>query len=721
MPGVVTVQKDPKASATGEPLIPEAAPSLTPPALTPPALAAEADDLEEDRAAVVDAAGVSAGLWLSYLFLLFYLLIAEAGVSHRDLFFESPVKLPFLNVDLPLKVFFGFGPALFLIVHTYVLLHFVMLAGKVRMFDIQLRKQIEDPEVRTRRRRRLPINIFVQFLAGPGEVRDGIMGILLWLIALISLVIGPVALLVFFQLQFLPYHDHWITLWQRLFVALELALLWKLWPRVGPISTGEARRRSLVEVIQRIGTIVAMLLITVISVPFVFAIATFPGEPLEDKLSSLQPLAPLREWLVAGEVDFATRKPTSWWSNRLVLPGLDAIDHTKFDTEAKIAAATETVSLRARHLEGAVLIGAVLRKADFTGAYLERAQLTTADLRDADFTCSGSAESRSGLFVSLQPGKRPACTQLQGADLKGARLQGADLKGARLQGANLTAAELHGVDLKGARLEWADLTLARLQGADLGGAQLQGASLHAAQLQGASLVIAELEGADLVAARLQGANLDAAQLQGADLSLARLQGAALRNVFVWRADARSADAKDAWIDTVVSGPKQWCGNRNGPVGCDWSDVWWSDFKKRIEQEFPHFKKRIEQEFPQAAMMPAQVLKRLDPRLDPAKPLKDEAEMAQRWSELQSSSLTRSAYEKELFNQWQRIGCAVDGAPYVLTALIKRLQYSMSPFEYNSPELERLEAEFLKEDCAGARGLSEDIKEKLKELSATSHP
>jgi hypothetical protein len=102
-------------------------------------------------------------------------------------------------------------------------------------------------------------------------------------------------------------------------------------------------------------------------------------------------------------------------------------------------------------------------------------------------------------------------------------------------------------------------------------------------------------------------------------------------------------------------------------------------------------------------MPAQVLKRLDPRLDPAKPLEGEAEMAQRWTELQNSSLTSSAYEKELFNQWQRIGCAVDGAPYVLTALIQTLRSHMSPFKYNSPQLERLEAEFLKEDCAGARG------------------
>jgi hypothetical protein len=35
-------------------------------------LAAKADDLEAIRSAVVDAAGVSAGLWLSYLFMLRY-------------------------------------------------------------------------------------------------------------------------------------------------------------------------------------------------------------------------------------------------------------------------------------------------------------------------------------------------------------------------------------------------------------------------------------------------------------------------------------------------------------------------------------------------------------------------------------------------------------------------------------------------------------------------
>ena len=329
--------REPTRTAADEPR------PVEPPLSTAPALAAKADDLEALRSAVIDAAGVSFGLWVSYLFVLFYLLVAAGGVTHRDLFFENPVRLPFLNVDLPLKGFFWLGPALFLIVHTYVLLHFVMLASKVGVFDVQLRAQIQDPEVRTRLRRQLPSNIFVQFLAGPPEVRGGIIGFLLWLIASISLVIGPVALLVFFQLQFLPYHDVWITWWQRIAVVVDLAVLWTLWPRIGlpkevPPETGETRRRSLVEATRQIGTIAAMLLLSIVSIPLMFTIATFPGEWLEAELSSLPPIVPLRKALVAGEVDTWARRPKSLWSDRLVLPGLDVIDHAKLDTEAKIAA-----------------------------------------------------------------------------------------------------------------------------------------------------------------------------------------------------------------------------------------------------------------------------------------------------------------------------------------------------------------------------------------------
>jgi hypothetical protein len=183
------------------------------------------------------ASGPACGL--SYLFVLFYLAIASGGVTHRNLLFESPVKLPFLNVDLPLIGFFVLAPVIFLIVHAYVLLHFVLLADKVGAFHAELQEQIADEDARTRLRRQLPSNIFVQFLAGPREVRTGLVGFLLRLIAQISLVFGPLALLVFFQLQFLSYHHEAIAWWQRIAVVADLALLWALWPSV---ARGETTR-----------------------------------------------------------------------------------------------------------------------------------------------------------------------------------------------------------------------------------------------------------------------------------------------------------------------------------------------------------------------------------------------------------------------------------------------------------------------------------------------
>jgi hypothetical protein len=217
----VTTRPAGTAPAEGAPLRPAA-----------PTLSQESKDLRSLQDAVVDAANISGGLWLSYLFVLFYLQIAAGSITHADLFLENPVKLPFLNVDLPLKGFAWLGPALFIVVHAYVLLNVVLLAGKVGAFNEQLRLQVTAPDVCDRIRRQLPNNVFVQFLSGPVEIRAGLVGWMLMSIAWISLIVGPVALLVFFELQFLPYHNVPIALWQRLAVLTDVVLLWLLWPAV---------------------------------------------------------------------------------------------------------------------------------------------------------------------------------------------------------------------------------------------------------------------------------------------------------------------------------------------------------------------------------------------------------------------------------------------------------------------------------------------------------
>src|ERR1700736_5686053 len=123
--------------------------------------AEKAHDLDAVRKSVEDAAAVSAGFWLSYLFVLFYIGIAAGAVTHKDLLLENPVKLPFLSdVPLPLVAFFVLAPIVFIVFHAYTLVHFVMLAAKVGVFDTELRAQVGDaPETREGFRRQLPSNI----------------------------------------------------------------------------------------------------------------------------------------------------------------------------------------------------------------------------------------------------------------------------------------------------------------------------------------------------------------------------------------------------------------------------------------------------------------------------------------------------------------------------------------------------------------------------------
>ena len=113
-------------------------PAPQPPAATTPDLpefAKKADDLEAIKKAVDDAASVGGGLWLSYLFVLFYLAVAAGAMTNVDLFLEKPVKLPFLNIELPLLAFFFLAPMLSLVVHAYTLVHLVMLTDNARRYD----------------------------------------------------------------------------------------------------------------------------------------------------------------------------------------------------------------------------------------------------------------------------------------------------------------------------------------------------------------------------------------------------------------------------------------------------------------------------------------------------------------------------------------------------------------------------------------------------------
>lgn len=159
--------------------------------------------------------------------------------------------------------------------HAYVLLNFVLLAGKIVDFDNELKLQVADGDLRTRLRRQLPSNIFIQLLAGPREIRNGIVGAALRVIAVVSFIVGPIALLLLFQLQFLPYHDAAITWWHRIAVLIDISLIWMFWPR---ISRGKRTTPILRAIRWSTREVAVAAALSALPILFVCAIATAPGD-----------------------------------------------------------------------------------------------------------------------------------------------------------------------------------------------------------------------------------------------------------------------------------------------------------------------------------------------------------------------------------------------------------------------------------------------------------
>jgi uncharacterized protein YjbI with pentapeptide repeats len=443
-------------------------------------VAIDPKDIGELQKALNDAAGKASVLWTSFIIFQLYLVIAFGSVTHRDLFLENSIKLPVLNVDLPLVGFFVVVPIILVVFHFYIFLQLLALAAKAKRYDALLKQEAPASD---RLREQLDSFVVLQFLAGPVEQRTGFVGFSLRFIGWVTLVAVPVIILIQGQLTFLPYHLAWVVWLQRFTLLIDLVVIERFWKRVGssddePIIPGV---RS--ETWSLLGTIAGFGIVL-----FSWTLATFPGE-LVDRSSSLSLISwrpswsALHEVLFGGEPDPWTGRPNGLFLNRLVLTDQSFVDT---DTFGELGVKH---SFRGRDLRFAVLLRADLRKADFTGAALTQAVLSFAKLQNARFGCATEIISP---ILPRSSREEDNCGDLRGAHLRSANLQGASLERAPLDRADLGHAQLQGANFKDAQLEGANLGHARLQGANLRGAQLQGADLADVDMRGADLTMARL-------------------------------------------------------------------------------------------------------------------------------------------------------------------------------------------------------------------------------------
>lgn len=488
--------------------------------------------------------------WLIFIAVMAYLLIAVAGVTHKDLLLASDIPLPVLQVKIELSRFFLFAPIALAVVHLGVVTQLALLARKALEFDSAIRML----EVSDRRTHPLRLELhnffFVQAIAGPERSR--VMSACLHGMAWMTLVILPVLLLLYIQVVFLPFHDVDITWAHRIVLLCDIAVLMF----IGVFLTRS--ENSFFTALWRTTTahpISFAVTFAVFSVVVFFSlfVATIPGEAMDrwsagmpgavkaDAASGIGSPAPSVVMPVLGQ-----RTDGSLFG--VFQRNLNVTDQDLVVDKA-VSPGETTLNLRGRDLRFARLDRTDLHQADLTGANLEGASLIGADLRGVLFQCADiNALILSDDRVKARcPGAERA--NFTRARLNEARLSGLDLTSARLEeadleGADLSYALLIGASFYHARLERTDLTggvhayganfaTASLQGADLTGAKLHGADFTSAGLQGAALAHAELVGATLRDVDLEGADARRANLKGADLTGAKLKAAALSDALIW--------------------------------------------------------------------------------------------------------------------------------------------------------------------------------------------
>jgi uncharacterized protein YjbI with pentapeptide repeats len=542
------------------------------PAADPKALLAAANSASEKVAA----------LHIVFLAICAYVLVVVFGTTDVDLLIGKGVKLPVVDVEVPIVGFYAMAPYLLVLVHFNLLLSLQLLSRKLYAFDNAAQTNDEIGGLYEQ----LSVFPYNNYLVGrPTRLMRGFLA----LVVTITMLLLPLAALLTLQARFLAYQSEPVTWAQRLAVWLDVGLVAILWPVIMDRRESwsaymaavwrNARLNWLWWLWGAAGLLIAVLLLeTEVRLPrdrwsglpsVLVAEAKHYVQWLSEPWLSwllkllggwllLTLLAPLfrlcGRWLTHGRY-FAPRhgaafNPGARGLLAIVLLGLPLplmliTEGEKIDRPTALA--TRVLgSLRRLDLREKVLLAKPPSPeilADLRGTDPARLEAALRSVQRVDL--QNRSLRKADLSSALMPKADLRQAQLQGAVVVNAQLQRADFTGAQLQGAMFggdgrlifDSMHFHGANFKDANLQRAVFAGARLNGTNLSKADLQHAKFAEVLLEGVNLEEATMQGTEFEEVSLQGANLSKAKLQGAqvfgdlrgaDLTKAHLQGAALQ-------------------------------------------------------------------------------------------------------------------------------------------------------------------------------------------------
>lgn len=503
--------------------------------------------------AVNQASEKVARLHIAFLALCTYILVTVFSTSDLNLLIGKVIRLPVVEVDVPIIGFYLVAPFLVLLGHFNLLLQLQLLSQKLFAFHEAACKLPE--EINKILYDQLHTFPYTYYLIGRTAplVRSFIAVLVTTTVLLL-----PLLTMLMLHARFLAYQSDFITAAQWVAILMEVAGIAMLWPMIMDKHGSWISYMSGIWPFlksQWIRCLWVLCGLGILSWMFFGEQApvvaddriVFNGVRLSGNASLI--------WLALTTIALLISHGRLWFTSKQDVAFCPSIHRSHlgfpgFLTTVLIGMVFPLLLIVGEEPAGnAVLFGGEVQNdhpVSYATIWLGR--LHYLDLSEQNFYDKLATPEITVALYSADRSKAAAAeTALRGIDLHGrnlryanlrsanlfkadlrrAQLQGALLDGAVLQRANLSYANLQNARLRGASLSWTTLWRAQLQGADLSSAGLQEASLGSAELQGAILTGADLRMADLSFAHLQGADLSNAQLPWASLAQANLQGAHL--------------------------------------------------------------------------------------------------------------------------------------------------------------------------------------------------
>jgi uncharacterized protein YjbI with pentapeptide repeats len=399
--------------------------------------------------------------WIGFITIGAFIFASAMSVTHRDIFLESPLKLPIVSVEMPLWWFFFASPLLIFALHVFVLVKYRLLLDSLS--QLRALEKCEDKDSGNGHPRdieqHLNTSILMQSLAGGNRTTATNFVPSNRFTSFFSPILGaslsflPIGLFLTMQARILPYQEISLDVLFRVLIILDgLIIFW-----------------AFSEYWQKSNT---------------------------------------RFWLMFLAAAFAVLASTAWmssdphriktgfwekqiwfpWSPILAPKNRDFVDNAVLSSEeGRVTTILRNRSFIGARLQYADLRGVDLQNSNFRYAKLLRTRFDGAVLKGSKFDF---ANLREASFI----GAHMDDTTYVGADLGKADFSGADIRRGDFHGANLEQGHFDGSGLKNALLVGTNLRDTRFIGANLKNASLMASYLGNTDFSGAELKNADLTG-----------------------------------------------------------------------------------------------------------------------------------------------------------------------------------------------------------------------------------